>query len=69
MWRKPTKAKNMPFSPPQLKAMFGTESVEKAEFLEAKVTSWGRDPYALGSYSYMPKRARPEDYDALLASG
>jgi monoamine oxidase len=33
--------------------------------LDFKITRWGQDPYALGSYSHIPIGATPEDYDSL----
>ncbi len=43
----------------------GTEAPPPTGFL---VTRWGRDPFALGSYSHVPVGATDEDYDALAAS-
>jgi monoamine oxidase len=33
--------------------------------LDYRLTRWGQDPYALGSYSYIPQGAEPKDYERI----
>lgn len=44
------------------RTMFKKSIPDPESFL---ITRWASDPYAFGSYSYMPPGARPDDYDAL----
>ncbi|WP_437285519.1 flavin monoamine oxidase family protein [Sorangium sp. So ce406] len=45
-----------------LRTMFGANIPDPESWL---VTRWFRDPYARGSYSYMPPGATPDDHDEL----
>jgi monoamine oxidase len=45
-----------------LRTMFGANIPEPESWL---ITRWSRDPYARGSYSYVPPGASPDDYDEL----
>jgi monoamine oxidase len=45
-----------------LRTIYGTSIPAPLDF---KITRWGQDPYAMGSYSHIPLGATPEDYDSL----
>jgi len=45
-----------------LRTIFGDEATDPVAF---EVARWGKDPYALGSYSYLPVGATDEDRQAL----
>ncbi len=47
-----------------LRRMFGDGVPDPVEI---RVTRWGKDPFALGSYSHIPVGASRSDYDALAA--
>lgn len=45
-----------------VRKIFGTKAPDPKQF---KVVRWGQDPFALGSYSFLPAGATPADLDAL----
>jgi len=48
-----------------VKAMFSEEALADVHLLEHKVSRWAADEFSLGSYSYLPTGATPQDRDEL----